>query len=123
MFQFEFQKRRFAFYEAASTFDLCEPCALRAERVGGPYAVRRKRVVIIEYAWITGATAISAVGQILELGASSVVLLPIARAIDSNRVGQRVSLSPGRCAGRCTNTGWQSTGRDRDRYVRPFCSA
>lgn len=84
MFQFEFQKRRFAFYEAASTFDLCEPCALRAERVGGPYAVRRKRVVIIEYAWITGATAISAVGQILELGASSVVLLPVARVIDSN---------------------------------------
>lgn len=42
-------------------------------------AVTAKRIVLIEDTWITGATALSAAGALLEGGAESVVVTPIAR--------------------------------------------
>lgn len=41
-----------------------------------------ERVVLLEDAWITGATAVSAAGRLLEAGADAVVILPLARAVD-----------------------------------------
>jgi len=38
-----------------------------------------KRVILIEDTWITGATAVSAAGALLEAGARCVVIVPIAR--------------------------------------------
>jgi hypothetical protein len=46
-------------------------------------SVQGERVVLIEDTWVTGATAISAAGALLELGAQSVAVLPLARCIDS----------------------------------------
>lgn len=42
-------------------------------------AVSGKRIVLIEDTWITGATAVSAAGALLDAGAHSVVVAPIAR--------------------------------------------
>jgi len=41
------------------------------------------RFVLIEDAWITGATAVSAAGALLEAGAAAVAVLPLARVVDS----------------------------------------
>ena len=41
--------------------------------------IARKRIVLIEDTWITGATAVSAAGALLDAGADSVVIAPIAR--------------------------------------------
>lgn len=41
--------------------------------------VENKRIVLVEDTWITGATAISAAGALLNAGAESVVVVPIAR--------------------------------------------
>ena len=40
------------------------------------------RVLLIEDTWVTGATALSAAGAIMERDAASVVILPIARVLD-----------------------------------------
>lgn len=40
------------------------------------------RIVLFEDTWVSGATAISAAGRLCELGATSVLVLPIARMID-----------------------------------------
>jgi hypothetical protein len=50
----------------------------------GPVAVRGERVVLIEDTWVTGATAVSAAGRLLELGADGVALFPIARLVNAN---------------------------------------
>lgn len=41
-----------------------------------------KRVLLVEDAWVTGATAVSAAGSLVEAGAAEVLVLPIARIID-----------------------------------------
>jgi hypothetical protein len=43
--------------------------------------VRGRRVVIIEDTWITGATALSAAGALMSLGARSIVITPAAREV------------------------------------------
>jgi hypothetical protein len=43
-----------------------------------------ERVVLIEDTWVTGATATSAAGALIEAGAVSVCLLPIARIVEKN---------------------------------------
>ena len=47
-----------------------------------------ERVLLIEDTWVTGATALSAAGALLDHGAVAVVILPIARDIDSGFWGQ-----------------------------------
>ena len=42
-----------------------------------------KRVLLVEDAWVTGATAVSAAGSLVEAGAAEVLVLPIARVIDA----------------------------------------
>lgn len=46
------------------------------------------RLVLIEDAWITGATAVSAAGALLEAGAETVAILPLARVVDSEFWGE-----------------------------------
>lgn len=48
---------------------------------GGGATVKGQRVLLIEDTWASGATCLSAAGALLELGARSVVVLPIARCI------------------------------------------
>ena len=48
----------------------------------GPVHVQGKRLVILEDAWVTGATAVSAAGALLRDGAASVVILSIARVVN-----------------------------------------
>lgn len=49
----------------------------------GPISVAGKRVLLIEDSWTSGATAISAAGALLDGGAASVLIMPIARIIPS----------------------------------------
>lgn len=49
----------------------------------GPTPVAGRRVLLIEDSWVTGATAISAAGALLNAGAASVLVMPIARIIRS----------------------------------------
>lgn len=49
----------------------------------GPDDPDGKRIVLIEDAWVTGATAISAAGALLNMGAAGVVVLPTARVVDA----------------------------------------
>ncbi len=49
----------------------------------GPVSVQGKRVVLLDDTWVTGATAVSAAGALLREGAASVVILPLARMVDS----------------------------------------
>ncbi len=49
----------------------------------GPYDVRGKRIVLIEDSWVTGATAVSAAGALLDFGAESVLVMPMARVVDA----------------------------------------
>jgi hypothetical protein len=51
------------------------PEMFRAHRT----VVRDRRILLIEDTWITGATAVSAAGSLLDAGAQSVVIAPIAR--------------------------------------------
>jgi hypothetical protein len=46
-----------------------------------------ERVLLFEDTWVTGATALSAAGQLLELGAAAVLIAPIARMVDLSFVG------------------------------------
>jgi hypothetical protein len=48
----------------------------------GPEFPVGERVVLIEDLWVTGATAMSAAGALLENGSASVVIIPLARLID-----------------------------------------
>jgi hypothetical protein len=50
----------------------------------GPEPVDGARVILIEDTWVTGATAMSAAGALLNLGAESVAVLPIARVVAAN---------------------------------------
>lgn len=43
--------------------------------------VHDKRIVLVEDTWITGATALSAAGHLIEAGAASVVVVPLAREV------------------------------------------
>lgn len=47
----------------------------------GPVSVEGKNVLLIEDTWITGATAVSAAGALLQHGARAVVVTPIAREV------------------------------------------
>lgn len=49
----------------------------------GPVAVVGERVVLIEDTWVTGATAMSAAGALMEHGAEAVAVVPLARCVDS----------------------------------------
>lgn len=49
----------------------------------GPNPVDGKRVLLIEDSWASGATAVSAAGALLDAGATSVLIAPIARIIPS----------------------------------------
>jgi hypothetical protein len=62
-----------------------------------------QRVVLIEDTWVTGATAISAAGALLEAGALSVAVLPIARIVEKNSY-----LSP-KYLERMSESAWKST--------------
>lgn len=46
---------------------------------GLAHRVRGDRIILVEDTWITGATAMSAAGKLLEEGAQSVVIAPLAR--------------------------------------------
>jgi hypothetical protein len=46
-----------------------------------------KRIILVEDTWITGATAVSAGGALLDAGAESVVITPIARDYNPNFFG------------------------------------
>ena len=48
----------------------------------GPTAVGDKRVLLLEDAWITGATPVSAAGALLREGAAAVLLVSIARVVN-----------------------------------------
>ena len=48
----------------------------------GPEKVDGARVLLLEDSWVTGATAMSAAGALLKFGASTVVVLPLARVVD-----------------------------------------
>jgi len=43
-----------------------------------------QRVILIEDTWVTGGTAISAAGALLEAGAIAVAVIPIARIVEKN---------------------------------------
>jgi len=47
-------------------------------------SVVRERIVIIEDTWVTGATALSAAGALYAFGVANVLVLPIARLINSS---------------------------------------
>jgi predicted amidophosphoribosyltransferase len=47
-------------------------------------SVKKKRVALIEDTWVTGATAVSAAGALLKLGAASVGVYPIARVLNDS---------------------------------------
>jgi hypothetical protein len=49
----------------------------------GPTPVRGGRIVLLDDTWVTGATAVSAAGALLREGAQSVILLPLARMVES----------------------------------------
>jgi predicted amidophosphoribosyltransferase len=49
-------------------------------RVDSP-SVRGERLVLVEDLWVSGSKAVSAAGALLEAGAQSVVILPVAREI------------------------------------------
>lgn len=49
-----------------------------------PKLVRGERIVLIEDLWVSGATAISGAGALLDAGAHSVVIVPVARQIRSD---------------------------------------
>lgn len=51
--------------------------------IAGPTSVAGKRVLLIEDAWVSGATAVSAAGALLAAGAAAVFISPIARVIPS----------------------------------------
>jgi len=89
---FETQRLRFALgivkpleERLVRTLECVNPAAYRRARYtpemfrATPSVVAGKRIVVIEDTWITGATAISAAGALLEAGAHSVVVTPIAR--------------------------------------------
>jgi hypothetical protein len=44
--------------------------------------VEDQRVLLFEDTWVTGATALSAAGRLLELGAAAVLIAPLARMVD-----------------------------------------
>ena len=46
-------------------------------------AVEGRRILLIEDSWVTGATAVSAAGSLLAADAASVLILPVARVIDT----------------------------------------
>ncbi len=48
----------------------------------GPTEVSDERVILIEDTWVSGATALSAAGALLDRGAESVAILPIARMVE-----------------------------------------
>ena len=54
------------------------PDAFRA----GPTRIAGKRIALLEDAWVTGATAVSAAGALLREGAAGVVILPLARVVN-----------------------------------------
>jgi hypothetical protein len=47
-----------------------------------------QRIVLIEDTWVTGATALSAAGALMDQGATSACILSIARCIDANFWGE-----------------------------------
>jgi hypothetical protein len=47
-----------------------------------------RRIVLIEDTWVTGATALSAAGALMNEGAESVCIVPIARCIDASFWGE-----------------------------------
>ena len=49
----------------------------------GPIEVRGERIVLIEDTWVTGATAVSAAGALLENGATAVGIFPVARVLNA----------------------------------------
>ncbi len=49
----------------------------------GPASVDGERVILLDDTWVTGATAVSAAGALLREGAASVVIVPLARMVDS----------------------------------------
>jgi predicted amidophosphoribosyltransferase len=44
--------------------------------------VKGKRIILVEDTWVTGSTAVSAAGALLEAGASEVAIMPIARVLN-----------------------------------------
>lgn len=50
--------------------------------------VRRGRIVLVEDSWTSGANAMSAAGALLDAGAGSVVVLPIARLVKATFWGE-----------------------------------
>jgi hypothetical protein len=54
----------------------------------GRGSIADRRIVLIEDTWVTGATCMSAAGSLLDLGARSVVVLPIARCINESFWGE-----------------------------------
>lgn len=55
-----------------------KPTAMRPENT----VVKGQRVALIEDTWVTGATAMSAAGALMEAGARSVVVLPVGREVN-----------------------------------------
>ena len=53
----------------------------------GAKSVKGKRVALLEDTWVTGATAVSAAGALLNHGAQSVAILPVARMIEEQHFG------------------------------------
>jgi hypothetical protein len=51
-------------------------------------SLREQRIVLVEDTWVTGATALSAAGALLDHGAAAVCVLPLARCIDANFWGE-----------------------------------
>jgi hypothetical protein len=51
---------------------------------GSGIDVSGARIVIIEDTWVTGATALSAAGALHEFGAESVLVIPMARLVNSS---------------------------------------
>jgi hypothetical protein len=49
----------------------------------GPASVKGERVLLLEDTWVTGATALSAAGALLDLGAEAVGILPVARMMEN----------------------------------------
>ena len=49
----------------------------------GPQSVDGERVLLIEDSWVTGATALSAAGALLERGAEGVAIMALARVFDT----------------------------------------
>lgn len=50
----------------------------------GPVGVEGDRVLLLEDAWVTGATATSAAGALLRDGAEAVAIIPLARVVDAD---------------------------------------